>query len=257
MRYYLIDAFTDRAFAGNPAAVCLLENPIPDELMASIAREMNLSETAFVLREGDAWHLRWFTPAVEVPLCGHGTLATARALREEGLVSGRDVRFRSLSGDLAAHYREDWIELDFPSLPPVPAPLPDNFLEALNIDIMPRWTGVNTHRYWLIDMGAAALVRTLSPDRTATMALKVPGIIVTGPISENMRLATLKTWAAVPAPKLVIAVGACAISGGAFRDHPEQHNGIGTFLPVDLFVPGCPPHPYTILDGLLRLLGRV
>ncbi len=83
------------------------------------------------------------------------------------------------------------------------------------------------------------------------------GIIVTGPISENMRLATLKTWAAVPAPKLVIAVGACAISGGAFRDHPEQHNGIGTFLPVDLFVPGCPPHPYTILDGLLRLLGRV
>lgn len=181
MRYYVIDAFTDKAFSGNPAAVCLLDNPIPDESMASIAREMNLSETAFALREEDAWRLRWFTPAVEVPLCGHGTLATARALREAGLVSGRNVRFRSLSGDLAAHYREGWIELDFPSLPPVPAPLPDNFLEALNIDVMPRWTGVNAHRYWLIDMGSAALVRTLSPDRTATMALNVPGIIVTGP----------------------------------------------------------------------------
>ena len=80
MTYFIIDAFTDKAFAGNPAAVCLLERPLTNEVMASIAREMNLSETAFVRREGDAWRLRWFTPAVEVPLCGHGTLATARAL---------------------------------------------------------------------------------------------------------------------------------------------------------------------------------
>jgi Ni,Fe-hydrogenase III small subunit len=83
------------------------------------------------------------------------------------------------------------------------------------------------------------------------------GIVVTGPVSENMRTAVLDTYAAVPAPKLVIAVGACAISGGPFMDNPEVHNGCGALLPVDLFIPGCPPHPMTILDGLLRLLGRV
>lgn len=83
------------------------------------------------------------------------------------------------------------------------------------------------------------------------------GIVVTGPVSENMRTALLDTYAAVPAPKLVIAVGACAISGGPYVDNTEVHNGCGSLLPVDLFVPGCPPHPVTILDGLLRLLGRL
>lgn len=83
------------------------------------------------------------------------------------------------------------------------------------------------------------------------------GILVMGPIPENMRLAVRKTYDAVPDPKLVIAVGACAISGGLYAGHPEQHDGVETMLPVDLFIPGCPPHPLTILDGLLRLLGRI
>jgi Ni,Fe-hydrogenase III small subunit/NAD-dependent dihydropyrimidine dehydrogenase PreA subunit len=83
------------------------------------------------------------------------------------------------------------------------------------------------------------------------------GVVVTGPVSENMRTALLETYAAVPAPKLVIAVGACAISGGPYVDNPEVHNGCGGLLPVDLYLPGCPPHPLTILDGLLRLLGRI
>jgi Ni,Fe-hydrogenase III small subunit/Pyruvate/2-oxoacid:ferredoxin oxidoreductase delta subunit len=83
------------------------------------------------------------------------------------------------------------------------------------------------------------------------------GIVVTGPVSENMRSALLDTYAAVPAPKLVIAVGACAISGGPFIDNPEVHNGCGSLVPIDLYIPGCPPHPWTILDGLLRLLGRL
>ena len=82
------------------------------------------------------------------------------------------------------------------------------------------------------------------------------GILITGPVTENMREALLKTYEAVPAPKLVIAVGACAISGGPYIDHPEAHNGADAVVPVDLYVPGCPPSPWTILDGLLRLLGR-
>src|SRR5690349_4440914 len=83
------------------------------------------------------------------------------------------------------------------------------------------------------------------------------GLLITGAITDNMRLALEKTYRAVPEPKIVIAVGACAISGGPFRDHPEVHNGVEGIVPIDLYVPGCPPHPLTILDGLLRLLGRI
>lgn len=83
------------------------------------------------------------------------------------------------------------------------------------------------------------------------------GLIVTGPVTQNMKLALEKTYAATPAPKFVIAVGACAISGGPFVDHAEQHNGCDGVVPVDMYIPGCPPHPLTILDGILRLLGRI
>jgi Ni,Fe-hydrogenase III small subunit/formate hydrogenlyase subunit 6/NADH:ubiquinone oxidoreductase subunit I len=83
------------------------------------------------------------------------------------------------------------------------------------------------------------------------------GLLITGPVTANMKTALLKTWEAVPAPKIVIAVGACAIAGGPFMDHPEVNNGAGDIVPIDLYVPGCPPHPMTILDGMLRLLGRI
>ena len=83
------------------------------------------------------------------------------------------------------------------------------------------------------------------------------GLLITGTVSENMRIALQKTWEALPEPRLVIAVGACAISGGPYAGHPEVHDGAGRFVPIDLYIPGCPPHPLTILDGLLRLLGRL
>jgi len=83
------------------------------------------------------------------------------------------------------------------------------------------------------------------------------GILVTGPVTENMKVALEKTYKAVPSPKVVIAVGSCAIGGGPYKDHPEQNNGVNTLLPVDLYIPGCPPHPLTILEGLLRFLGRI
>jgi len=83
------------------------------------------------------------------------------------------------------------------------------------------------------------------------------GLLITGPITENMKAALQKTYEAVPAPKIVIAVGACAISGGPYRDNPDVHNGAESVVPVDLYVPGCPPHPLTILDGLLRFLGKI
>jgi predicted PhzF superfamily epimerase YddE/YHI9 len=101
-------------------------------------------------------------------------------LHEAGLVTGDRVHFRSLSGDLAARYQGDWIELDFPSLPPAPAHVPADVIAALRLGSAPHRTGVNSHHYWLLDVGSAAAVRSLAPDHAATMALDIPGIIVTG-----------------------------------------------------------------------------
>ena len=115
---YQVDAFTDQLFRGNPAGVCLLATPQPDEWMAAVAREMNLSETAFLLPEDDGYRLRWFTPAVEVRLCGHATLASAYILWQTGAVAiNQTIRFFTLSGLLTAEQRDGLIWLNFPSRP--------------------------------------------------------------------------------------------------------------------------------------------
>src|SRR3954466_15409275 len=113
-----VDAFTDRPFAGNPAAVCVLPAPRDASWMQDVAREMNLSETAFLHRHADGFRLRWFTPTVEVDLCGHATLAAAHVLWEESpLAPEEPARFQTRSGLLTAVRRGDWIELDFPAEP--------------------------------------------------------------------------------------------------------------------------------------------
>ena len=124
-RITVIDAFTEKVFAGNPAAVCVLETPRDDTWMQNLAREMNLSETAFLVERSDGWSLRWFTPLAEVELCGHATLASAHQLWESGRLSPESTaRFHTLSGILTAKKHGDWIEMDFPATPTAPAPCP-------------------------------------------------------------------------------------------------------------------------------------
>src|SRR2546430_2704851 len=120
-----VDAFTSRPFAGNPAAVCVLARPGDERWMQDVAREMNLSETAFLHRENDGYRLRWFTPATEVALCGHATLASAHVLWEDGhLAAGAPARFHTQSGLLTGERRGGWIEPDFSPPPAGPRPLP-------------------------------------------------------------------------------------------------------------------------------------
>jgi hypothetical protein len=129
LRIVQVDAFTARAFAGNPAAVCVLPAPAPVDWMQPVAAEMNLAETAFLVRRGDAFDLRWFTPAIEVDLCGHATLASAHVLWQDGhLAPDADARFDTRSGRLTARRAGDWIEMDFPAEPADPDPAPPGLL---------------------------------------------------------------------------------------------------------------------------------
>src|SRR6266567_3975843 len=126
---FQVDAFTDKPFAGNPAGVCILSEPRDESWMQNVAREMNLSETAFLLKEQDGFNLRWFTPAVEVDLCGHATLASAHILWEAGyLKPGQPARFHTRSGLLSAERKDQWIELDFPAQPAEPTSPPNGLL---------------------------------------------------------------------------------------------------------------------------------
>lgn len=172
-----IDAFSDRAFAGNPAAVCLLEGPADAAWMQSVASEMNLSETAFLHRDGGGWGLRWFTPVAEVELCGHATLASAHALWRTGRVPPADrIDFATLSGTLTASEDGDWIVLDFPSTPPEEAAAPDGLARALGV--APRWTG-RSRFDWFVVVGSPEEVVAAAPDTAGLAALEGRGVILT------------------------------------------------------------------------------
>ncbi|MFO0961159.1 MAG: PhzF family phenazine biosynthesis protein [Isosphaeraceae bacterium] len=173
----VVDAFTDRAFAGNPAGVCILPGPVDEGWMRSVARELNLSETAFLHAEGEGYRLRWLTPRVEVDLCGHATLASAHLLWEEGRI-GRDrpALFETRSGRLTATLTNDGIALDFPAKPSEPVTPPEGLAEALGCPIV--FVGRNAFDY-LVETDSAESVRSLRPDYARLATLPVRGIIVT------------------------------------------------------------------------------
>lgn len=174
---YQVDSFTTRPFAGNPAGVCLLEKPMPDDWMRSMAAEMNLSETAFLLEERDGFRLRWFTPAVEVELCGHATLASAHVLWESGrLKFGQQAKFFTLSGQLTAEKNGDWIELNFPVNPPQPVAPPEGLVEALGVT--PVYFARSRFDV-LVEVSSPDIVRSLKPDFIALNAVQARGVIVT------------------------------------------------------------------------------
>jgi PhzF family phenazine biosynthesis protein len=172
-----VDAFTDTPFRGNPAAVCLLPSERDATWMQLVAREMNLAETAFLLRRKDGFALRWFTPTVEVDLCGHATLASAHVLWEEGhLPAGETARFHTRSGLLTAARRDGRIWLDFPALPETPAEAPEGLVRALGAPI--RYFGVNPIDS-LAEVDSEETLSGLRPDLGALRTLGGRGLIVT------------------------------------------------------------------------------
>ncbi len=174
---YQVDAFTSRLFGGNPAAVCPLDDWLPDELLQAIAAENNLPETAFFVRRGERYRLRWFTPAVEVDLCGHATLASAFVLFEF-VEPGRDrVCFDTRSGELAVARQGERLAMDFPSKPPAPCEPPPGLLEALGGEPLE----VLKADYYLVTYETEAAVRALRPDFAALRAATGTGVIVAAP----------------------------------------------------------------------------
>jgi PhzF family phenazine biosynthesis protein len=181
---FQVDAFTNMPFAGNPAAVCILRQPAKETWMQAVASEMNLSETAFLVPQKDAtsFDLRWFTPAAEVDLCGHATLASAHVMWEAGMLPAQQpARFNTKSGLLICHLKGDWpepkwITMDFPATPEKPVPIPTGLEQALGVS--PKYVGASKFDY-LVEVDSEAIVRNLQPDFTQLKALTVRGVIVT------------------------------------------------------------------------------
>ena len=171
-----VDAFTNKPFAGNPAAVCVLPSPKDDEWMQNVAQEMNLSETAFLVKQEDGYNLRWFTPATEVPLCGHATLASSHVLWSENHLShSESARFHTKSGLLIAKKQEDWIELDFPANSSEAISTPPEMSEALGVPVK---TVMKNSLGYLVEVESEELVRKIEPNFTI-LAKLFPEVIVT------------------------------------------------------------------------------
>jgi len=182
---FQVDAFSAKPFRGNPAGVCLLEWPAPAAWMQNVAREMNLSETAFLLPEKGVFRLRWFTPKVEVKLCGHGTLASAHILWEEGILPlGAEARFLTRSGLLTAARRGRWLELNFPAQPVGPKPPAWAKALAAALGVKPVFMG-KSREDALVEVAAESTIRKLQPDFKRMTAIPARGVIVTSRASSK------------------------------------------------------------------------
>jgi PhzF family phenazine biosynthesis protein len=176
--FYQVDAFTDRLFGGNPAGVCPVDQWLPDETMQKIAMENNVSETAFFIRKGDGFHIRWFTPKVEVALCGHATLASAHIIFQNLGFQGETISFESRSGILKVSREGELLILDFPANMPVRTSLPDDFVQALNI------TPIQCHRGkddYLLLYKSQREIEALIPDFRKLEKVDARAVIVTAP----------------------------------------------------------------------------
>ena len=179
IKIYQVDAFTDIPFRGNPAAVCILPEPGEEGWMAQVAKEMNLSETAFLFKQEDGFSLRWFTPAVEVDLCGHATLASAHILYETNLLSpDQEARFHTASGLLTANKKAEEIELNFPATPPEEVAAPPGLLKSLGVTA--EYVGQSRYDY-LVRVGSESEVLGAKPDFIGLKSLGVRGVMVTSP----------------------------------------------------------------------------
>lgn len=176
---FCVDAFTDKPFTGNPAAVCVLNHDQPEEWMQSVAAEMNLSETAFVRKSGEnTFSLRWFTPTVEVDLCGHATLASAYALWEKGYADKSEpIGFDTRSGRLTATLTEKGVTLDFPLVIPKPSGEPEGLFKALGGSAPQAF--MKAGQDYLVELCCADDVRALAPDFSALAKIPMRGVIVT------------------------------------------------------------------------------
>lgn len=182
VKLFQVDAFTNKPFKGNPAGVCILDKQKPDEWMKNVAAEMNLSETAFLLPENDGYRLRWFTPKVEVDLCGHATLASCHILWERGfLAKDKKASFMTRSGEITAEKTGEWIVLDFPALVPQPMPAPRELTDLLKTDIM--FFGKSRFD-WLVEVADDSFVRNYQPDFTAIQKMPARGVILTSRAKE-------------------------------------------------------------------------
>jgi PhzF family phenazine biosynthesis protein len=176
-RIVQVDAFTSTPFAGNPAAVCVLPSAADEQWMRDVAREMNLSETAFLHPENGGYRLRWLTPAIEVDLCGHATLASAHVLWEDGHIpEDAEARFHTRSGLLTCRRAGDWIEMNFPAKVAEPAEAPAQLAGALGAELL--YTGRNQFDY-LVEVADEATLRALNPNHHLLRQLPVRGVIVT------------------------------------------------------------------------------
>lgn len=177
LEIFQVDAFTDIPFAGNPAAVCLLLEPADEQWMQNVAREMNLSETAFLLRHSEGFYLRWFTPVTEVDLCGHATLASAHVLWETGqLPLDEPAQFHTRSGLLNTTRQGKWLQLDLPAKQIAISDVPPELSQALGVT--PKYVGKNQANY-LLEVDSEETLQNLQPNFSLLKMLPVEGIIVT------------------------------------------------------------------------------